>query len=317
MVPMRAIFEALGAQVRWDGANQTAIAAKGEKQISLIIGSPTAYNWFTPIQLDQPPLILNGSTMVPVRFVSEALGCGVSWDALTNTVSIIRNDLAYISPTETSDRSVWKDVNGEYDNYNVDVMNIPGFPHKEEAFASLSYETAKEGDEYLYLRRNVLVGPDGAPGDQTNDDFAVFDKPQWGLDSIGGIADASIKAAEGNYASGYVEFFKLIAGDSELLNHYRVTVYHLIRYHLYDKAKTIYHLPGNSCNEDLLFDTSGNNSITYLGNVYVKENCSWIGIYDDRDSGKILKVLSGKWIPVCQSSLYQYGFEWEGEPYLE
>ncbi|OPY55857.1 MAG: Protease inhibitor precursor [Pelotomaculum sp. PtaU1.Bin035] len=88
MVPLRGIFEAIGATVTWDAQTQTVKAAKGNTTIQLKIGDSAAYKNGQAIILDSPPQILNGSTMVPVRFVSEALGAEVKWDEATQTVRI-------------------------------------------------------------------------------------------------------------------------------------------------------------------------------------------------------------------------------------
>jgi hypothetical protein len=87
LVPLRAIFEALGADVKWDGSTQTVIAIKAGKEIKLIIGGQ-AYKNGQPVTLDVPAKIVDGRTMVPLRFVSEALGTSVRWEDATQTVSI-------------------------------------------------------------------------------------------------------------------------------------------------------------------------------------------------------------------------------------
>jgi len=91
LVPLRGIFEALDAAVQWDGKTQTGTAVKDQTIISLTIGNLTAYINDQAIQLDQPPMIINGRTLVPVRFVSEALGAKVEWDGTKNTVIINSN----------------------------------------------------------------------------------------------------------------------------------------------------------------------------------------------------------------------------------
>ncbi|OPY55859.1 MAG: hypothetical protein A4E55_02447 [Pelotomaculum sp. PtaU1.Bin035] len=68
--------------------NFSVKAAKGNTTIQLKIGDSTAYKNGRPVRLDPPAQILNGSTMVPVRFVSEALGAEVKWDEAAQTVRI-------------------------------------------------------------------------------------------------------------------------------------------------------------------------------------------------------------------------------------
>jgi|GEM_PF-2290063 len=118
MVPMRAIFEALGAEVDWDGDTRTVVARKSvvasstrnHQLITMQIDNteqliarwatpePTSpdeavpavvwdYNTYT-IVLDVPPMIVDNRTLVPLRAVSEAFGAEVDWDDDTQTVII-------------------------------------------------------------------------------------------------------------------------------------------------------------------------------------------------------------------------------------
>jgi hypothetical protein len=87
LVPLRVIFEALGANVNWDGRTRTVTATKDGTEIKLIIGG-RAYKNNQPVALDVPAKIVNGRTLVPLRFVSEALGAKVNWDAKTQVATI-------------------------------------------------------------------------------------------------------------------------------------------------------------------------------------------------------------------------------------
>ena len=88
MVPLRGIFESLGAQVNWYANTSTITATKGATDVQLSIGDPRATVNGRTVLLDAPAMILNGSTMVPLRFISEALGADVKWLDATQTVSI-------------------------------------------------------------------------------------------------------------------------------------------------------------------------------------------------------------------------------------
>lgn len=75
MVPMRDIFETLGAEVFWDATNETVTARKGNTEISLKINDTKMRKNLEEVELDTPAALLNDHTMVPLRAVSEAFGC--------------------------------------------------------------------------------------------------------------------------------------------------------------------------------------------------------------------------------------------------
>jgi hypothetical protein len=88
MVPMRGIFESLGATVDWDDQTKTVTAYKTGILVSFKVGDSVATVNGVQKQLSPPALIINGRTMVPLRFVSESLGATVNWDSQTKTVSV-------------------------------------------------------------------------------------------------------------------------------------------------------------------------------------------------------------------------------------
>lgn len=80
LVPLRAIFEAMGAEVNWDNNTQTVTATRNGTAISLAIGSDKLYVNGEERTLDVPAQLINGSTMVPVRAVAESFNCEVDWN---------------------------------------------------------------------------------------------------------------------------------------------------------------------------------------------------------------------------------------------
>lgn len=88
LVPLGAIFRAMGATVTWNEATSTVTATKGDINIILPIGSvaPTVNGQVWP--LDVPAKLVNDRTLAPLRFVGEALGGSVSWDAVNCIVTL-------------------------------------------------------------------------------------------------------------------------------------------------------------------------------------------------------------------------------------
>ncbi|MBO4898061.1 MAG: DUF4163 domain-containing protein [Clostridia bacterium] len=91
LVPMRAIFEALGCDVDYyegEDGSQNVFANKGGKNISLQIGSADMYTNGDTVTLDVPAKIVGDRTLVPVRAISEALEAAVDWNGNTKTVTV-------------------------------------------------------------------------------------------------------------------------------------------------------------------------------------------------------------------------------------
>lgn len=91
MVPIRKIFEELGATVEWEEDTQTVTAIRGITFVKIAIGSNTLSITGIKnenISLDSPAQLINGRTYVPVRAVSEALNTVVSWNGDEQTVYI-------------------------------------------------------------------------------------------------------------------------------------------------------------------------------------------------------------------------------------
>jgi hypothetical protein len=88
LVPLRGVFERLGAFVQWNPGTNVVTALRGDTEVRLTIGSRQAFVNARPVMLDVPPTVIAGRTLVPLRFVSEAMGARVDWNAATNTVVI-------------------------------------------------------------------------------------------------------------------------------------------------------------------------------------------------------------------------------------
>ena len=90
LVPLRAIFESLGAEVDWDSKTQTIVGTKGDTTVTLVVGNTTATVNDNVVELDVPPKIINDRALVPARFIAESLNCFVGWQ---------EKPKQYISPT--------------------------------------------------------------------------------------------------------------------------------------------------------------------------------------------------------------------------
>lgn len=90
-VPLRGLFEKLGADIHWDNDNRQAIIKSGEIEVMLGADNDIALRNGRAVELSAPSRIINSRMMVPVRFVAEALGHKVDWDGKNRRIDISRN----------------------------------------------------------------------------------------------------------------------------------------------------------------------------------------------------------------------------------
>lgn len=111
-VPLRTV-ENLGASIEWENLTQTAIIKHGDNTIEQTIGSNTAFINSKSVPISAPAIKHNGTTYIPIRFISEVLGGKVERDAKTNSINVI-----YDIP---------KDSNQKYDQFErlIRKNNLP------------------------------------------------------------------------------------------------------------------------------------------------------------------------------------------------
>ncbi|WP_458120841.1 copper amine oxidase N-terminal domain-containing protein [Paenibacillus sp. Z6-24] len=88
MVPFRQLFEAYGAQVTWDQETKTITAVKEDTTIKLTLDSFDAYVNNKKIKLTQTPYMARNTSLVNLRFISEAMNAKVNFDKSNLTVNI-------------------------------------------------------------------------------------------------------------------------------------------------------------------------------------------------------------------------------------
>mgnify|MGYP003290561277 CR=1 FL=1 len=88
MVPVRAIFEALGANVTWNNDTRTAKGVLGSTIVEISIGKDYLLKNGENVKLDSPAFLSSGRTYVPARAIAESYDCKVEWDNDTRTVTI-------------------------------------------------------------------------------------------------------------------------------------------------------------------------------------------------------------------------------------
>lgn len=98
LVPARVIFEEYGAEVKWYPISSSVKITAPDTMMSMRIGSNSIYVNERPNKTDVAPKLLNGVTMVPLRFIAETMNSQVDWDPSTGNVSISTSEV----PADTS-----------------------------------------------------------------------------------------------------------------------------------------------------------------------------------------------------------------------
>jgi murein tripeptide amidase MpaA len=121
MVPIRGVFEKLGASVSYNASAKSVTVKKDDTTVEVTIGSPTAYVNNQKVQLDTSPIIFNGRTMIPLRFVSEAIGASVKWNSVERTayISLIEKP-EEPKPAETHDVTII--IDGKQQSFNPEAV---------------------------------------------------------------------------------------------------------------------------------------------------------------------------------------------------
>ena len=131
LVPLRVVSENLNASVKWDGATQTVTINKEQTEIKLTLNHTNVLVNGTTKQLAIAPKSINGTTMVPIRFVSDNLDSQVNWDSRSRTVFI-------------------HELNQNSSNSTTTVPNEVTSPSNDSDLSNTStvYVTIKEGTKY-------------------------------------------------------------------------------------------------------------------------------------------------------------------------
>lgn len=89
LVPVRALYEALGAEISWNPDTETVTATKDGETIQMTIGSKEIYkNGSFHCTTDVSPKIINNRTLIPARLAAELYSRTVGWEQTTQTVTI-------------------------------------------------------------------------------------------------------------------------------------------------------------------------------------------------------------------------------------
>ncbi|HWI63722.1 MAG TPA: ABC transporter substrate-binding protein [Symbiobacteriaceae bacterium] len=175
-VPFRAIFEKMGAEVNYDGNTNTITATRGSTKIILTPGSETALVNGSASTLPGKVFInADSRTMVPLRFVSEAMGADVSYNDATTAITIVDKNWPPKPAKNELYLALWNKPEGKFnpivssDTYssNIGGMEYDGLWRYDERYTPIpalaeAFEWETETKLVFYLRKDVKFF-DGTP----------------------------------------------------------------------------------------------------------------------------------------------------------
>ncbi|MBR5613982.1 MAG: copper amine oxidase N-terminal domain-containing protein [Clostridia bacterium] len=151
LVPIRFVSEALGAFVDWENETRTALIKQDNDEIRYTVYQPMAYLNGEMMVMDTYGILKDCRTMVPIRFISELLGCTVVWDEKTSTVVITspkdavafpKPEISVNYPESVSDkRLLWIDI----DNYR-DFQRSGDYEFKVEFINPVQFNTYEQDE---------------------------------------------------------------------------------------------------------------------------------------------------------------------------
>lgn len=161
MVPLRAIFEALGATVDWNESTKTITANKGDLFVKCAIGSYSMDTSSGTKTIDVPPTIINSRTLVPARFIAEGFNCDVQWDAANRRVTITSAPVEYVivehgdKKDEQKDNTVKQDNNNSgKNNSSVNYYTGTSLPTYTSIIGTKLGSFSEYSNEYIYSKCN-------------------------------------------------------------------------------------------------------------------------------------------------------------------
>ncbi|HPO05067.1 MAG TPA: N-acetylmuramoyl-L-alanine amidase family protein [Bacillota bacterium] len=200
LVPYRALLESMGAEVFWESKAEMATAILGSHRVQVTINNATAFVNGSIKEMDVPPRIIDGRTMIPLRFVLENLKCDVNWNNDSRTVIITSpqnegpTEVTKIEYEETesgyhiiaSGSDVFKSTRAfaykEPERYGIDIFNAV-FPDKvgtiltdNEVFNSIRYSQFNDDTVRIVVDLNDKVAGRVRLSDDRATVFIDFEK---------------------------------------------------------------------------------------------------------------------------------------------
>ncbi|MBQ4528813.1 MAG: copper amine oxidase N-terminal domain-containing protein [Clostridia bacterium] len=242
MVPMRYIFEALGAEVTWDQETSTAFGTKGDICVAIQIGNSTMFVNNKAVELDVPAMLADGRTLVPVRAISESFNAKVSWDGNLRRVTIISNSENSEAPSEINDN---EQKAGSGTDYKLNELS----PADQEKLLGL-YSDIRYGFEQKFLFDGLSAYPAEIASfiETQNDNLPIVVYDIWDRILMNQILDIQMNSSD-NYlfSAGAEDENAIMAAYAQILNNTGLNAQNIfgVSYEKTPKGKNVFLLSFN------------------------------------------------------------------------
>ena len=200
LVPLRAIFDSLGAKVDWNAETKTVTGITDTQTVKLTINNKTAYINNKRTTLDVPATIINNRTMVPTRFIAESLGASVVWHNKSRSV-LVNSDISIVEK-KPAEKQVETLSQKNAVSKAKDYINYSSFS-KSGLIKQLEYEGFSNGDaNYAVAKLNVNWKEQAVNTAKDYLDYSSFSKS--GL--IKQLEFEGFSSEDANYAASQVGF---------------------------------------------------------------------------------------------------------------
>lgn len=219
LVPMRAILEAQDAEVFWDDESQTVKASvhkaeHGDISITYTMGDKTASvrknKLVKSVSLTVPGQILNGTTLLPLRFFSEALGNEVGWEGKTRSITISTTEKDKFRVTQVFD----DDTIGVFWGTEEERIRLIGVEPLSIESSNLTHKTASEYMADWLTGRKVLIEHHDQARDADGNVMGLVYLEDGTLFNSKLIVEGYVQAADNESDHKWATFFDLMQADA-------------------------------------------------------------------------------------------------------
>ncbi len=130
LIPLRGVFDKMGYSIDWDNDTKTATLEKDGKRISVQIGENKIYIDGSPMEIDVPAQLINGSTMLPMRAITDASGTELLWDNDNKIATIIAPELVETvvsgtaQPATEEENAYLESYVSAFNDFNIAASNF-------------------------------------------------------------------------------------------------------------------------------------------------------------------------------------------------